>query len=121
MSGPKRTVRARRPKSILTEEMVELYRRGCEILAKGGDDIWEEEGGRRREFLDISKRLNWTLLKRVGDVSVFEDLKGEPPGYMKAHNSAAHPDFNGWYSGRELQRQLQAAVEAPPVAKLGVR
>jgi hypothetical protein len=101
--------------------MVELYRRGCEILAEGSDDRWEEEGGRRGEFLGISKRLNWTLLKRVGDVSVFDYVRGEPPGYIKARNSAAHPDFNGWYSGRELQRQLQAALEARPVAKPGVR
>jgi hypothetical protein len=31
---------------------------------------------------------------------------------MQARNSAAHPDFNGWVSGRKLQQALQAALDA---------
>jgi hypothetical protein len=105
----KRTLLMRRPKLVITAEMVELFRRGREILAEGSG---EDEGPRHREFLDIDKRLNWTLLKRdPHEVSVLDDLRGDPPAYMRARNSAAKPDFNGWFSGRELQRQLQAALD----------
>ena len=33
---------------------------------------------------------------------MFDDLRGDPPGYMKARNSDLFPDWNGWHSGREL-------------------
>jgi len=108
----KRTLLRRDRRDAITGEMVELYATGREIIARGDGERWEEQGGRRRaEFLRISKRLEWSLLKRAPhEVSVFDDLDGEPPGYMQARNSAAHPDFNGWYTGRELQRRLQAAL-----------
>ena len=93
----KRTVLTRRAKPIITDEMIELFRRGREILAEGGDEKWEDEGGRLREFLDLSKRLDWTLLRRAGhEVSVLDDLDGDPPAYMRARNNPAFPDFNGW-------------------------
>jgi hypothetical protein len=63
------------------------------------------------EFIQIKKRLEWSLLKRAPhEVSIFEDLSGEPPTYMQRRNSEQFPDFNGWYSGRKLQQALQAAI-----------
>jgi hypothetical protein len=40
MSGPKRTVLARRMKPVITDEMIDLYRRGCEIKAARADERW---------------------------------------------------------------------------------
>jgi hypothetical protein len=45
-------------------------------------------------------------------VSIFKNLDGPPPAYMQARNSAAHPDFSGWFSGRQWQERLQAALDA---------
>jgi hypothetical protein len=103
MSGPKRTTLSRPRKEPITGEMVELYRRGREIQKARADETWEEEGGRRREFLDIMKRLDISLLGRGWhEASMFADLSGPSP----------NPDSHGWVSGRELQEQLQAALDA---------
>jgi hypothetical protein len=111
MSGPKRTPIARHRKGSITPEMVELFRRGREIQKAGADEEWEDEGGRRAEFLAISKKLDWTLLKRAPhEVSVLDDLAGDTPEYVVARNSEQHPDFNGWHSGRRLQQQFEEAL-----------
>jgi hypothetical protein len=99
--------RYRRP--TLTAEMVELFRQGREIQKAGASETWEEEGGRRAEFLDITKRLDIVLLRRGWhEVSVFDDLDGDPPAYMVARDGGT---FNGWWTGQELQRELQAALD----------
>jgi hypothetical protein len=85
-----------------------LYRRGRELLAQGlGGSV---------EFKEIASTLDLgDMLDRAPHmVSLFGDLSGEPPLYMQRRNSPANPDFNGWYSGRELQRRLDAAVAALP-------
>jgi hypothetical protein len=111
MSGPKRTLLARQRKDPITPEMVELFRRGREIQKAGATETWEEEGGRRGEFLDITKRLDWSLLHRVGQCSVFDDFSGEEPDYMASRSSTGHPDICGWHSGRAMQQRLQAALD----------
>jgi hypothetical protein len=92
-------------KLVITEEMIGLFARGRKLQALGhGDDD---------EFDAISKRLDWALLKRLGhEVSVFDDLSGDPPPYMTARNTSAWPDFNGWFSGRAIQEALEAALKA---------
>jgi hypothetical protein len=42
----------------ITPAMVVLWKRGQEILATKAEQKWEEEGGRRREFLDLAGRLD---------------------------------------------------------------
>ena len=102
MSTERATLRRlRRP--AITEEMIELYRRGCELRDASRDDS--------DEFIQIAKRLEWKLLGRAPhEVSVFDDLSGDPPAYVSRRNSAAFPDFNGWYTGRQLQQELQASL-----------
>jgi hypothetical protein len=96
-----------------TAEVVALFARGREIIADGDDKQWEERGGRRAEYLALSKRLDWQLLRRAPhEVSVLDDLSGDPPTYMLRRNLPSHPDFNGWNSGRELQQRLQVALDA---------
>ena len=103
-----RTLRNRQRKAPITEEMVELYRRGRELKKQG---LAHE--ARHAEFVQIAKRLDWTLLRRhPHEVSVFHDLRGPMPDYMAARCTTAYPDFNGWQSGQELQRRLKAALAA---------
>jgi len=117
MSGPKRTTRSRQRKEPVTAEMVELYKRGREILRHW--DFWEhdhwnhfdDDGHPYWQFRDISKRLDWELLHRVGQCSVFDDFSGEEPDYMARRSDAAHPDLCGWHSGRRLQQALEAALK----------
>jgi hypothetical protein len=101
-----RTPLRRARREPLTPEMVALYRRGCELKRR-------KRGKESDEFIAIDKKLNWGLLGRdPHQVSVFANLRGDPPAYMQARDSPAWPDFNGWRSGQESQRRLQAAVRA---------
>ena len=60
MPTKRRVPKDRNPK--ITPEAVALFRLGLEIIEAGDDELWEEEGGRRREYLDADKRLCWVLL-----------------------------------------------------------
>jgi hypothetical protein len=104
----RRTVIDRRLKVRITAEILELYRRGLKLQ--------EQRGARAHaEFVQVAKRLDWTLLQRGSHmVSVFDDLSGPEPEYMRAKNSLQYPDFSGWESGRELQRRLNEAAGISP-------
>jgi hypothetical protein len=103
----KRTPLKRRQTPIITAEMADLYQRGLKLMEMRSERAHDE-------FVAIAKRLEWTLLKRDPHmVSVFEDLDGDPPEYMRARDSLAHPDFNGWRSGQELKRLLEAHGREP--------
>jgi ParB family chromosome partitioning protein len=55
----------------------------------------------RKKYKDspTASRLDWGLLRRLAhEVSVFDDLSGDPPPYMAKRNTIADPDFNGWFS-----------------------
>jgi hypothetical protein len=115
VSGPKRTPRSRQRKEPITPEMVELYKRGRELQAQGHDKArpeWGDDDHPYWQFRDIRKRLDWTLLDRVGQCSVFDDFGDEEPDYMARRSDPAHPDFCGWHSGRRLQQALEAALAA---------
>jgi hypothetical protein len=56
----------------VTADMVALFRRGREILAAGDDRRWEDEGGRRREFLDLTSLLHQRLGRRPWQCDVFD-------------------------------------------------
>ena len=74
--------RSRRGTRInVSDEMLELYRRGCELRDADHADA-DAEGSLHVEFIALSKRLEWALLKRAPhEVSVFDDLSGDPPLY----------------------------------------
>ena len=50
----RRTPIDRGRRAQITPAMVALWKRGQEILATKAEQKWEEEGGRRREFLDLA-------------------------------------------------------------------
>jgi hypothetical protein len=47
----------------ITDEVIELFRRGCEIIKAGDRETLEEDGGRRIEYGDILRKLHWSLLQ----------------------------------------------------------
>jgi hypothetical protein len=110
VSGPKRKLLHRERRDPITPEMVELYRQGRALQAKGYDDV-DAEGLLADEFRRISKRLDWDLAHRVGQCSVFDNFVGDEPEYMARRSDANHPDLCGWHSGKALQQRLLAACE----------
>ena len=94
--------------------MVALFKTGLEILRDGDDERFEDDTppGRRREFLDISKRLDWTLLHRAGQVSVFDSdiAEGNPlPPYMALHDKTGR--LWGWDSAFTQRAALMDALK----------
>jgi hypothetical protein len=78
--------------------MVDLFRRGQKLLVAGKQDS--------DEFKAISKKLDWELLHRAGDISVFDDeLDGEMPGYMVNLANGA-----GWPDSVALRKALLEAI-----------
>jgi hypothetical protein len=101
-------------KIMVTDEMVELFKTGLEILRAGDDEHFEDDtpAGRRREYLDIYKRLNWTLLRRAPhEASVFDSgiAEGEPPPlYMAIHDNGR---FHGWDTALVQRAALMDALK----------
>ena len=99
-------------KVMVTDEMVALFKTGLEILRAGDNERFEDEQppGRRREFVALYKRLNWTLLRRdLHHVSVFDSDIAEgnpPPPYMPDNGR-----FNGWDTALEQRAALMDALK----------
>ena len=110
-------VTARRPiqhtrKFVVTDEMVELFKTGLEILQAGDDEQFEDDTppGRRLQFVDLYKRLNWRLLRRdIHHVSVFDrDIaEGGPPPPHMPDNGRVH----GWDTALEQRAALMDALK----------
>ena len=99
-------------KIMVTDEMAELFKTGLEILRDGDDERFEDDtlAGRRREFLDIYERLNWTLLRRAPhEATVFDRgiAAGEPPPPHMPDNGR----FNGWHTALEQRAALMDALK----------
>src|SRR5262249_15407925 len=88
--------RARRVQ--ITPAMVALWKRGQEILATKAEQKWEEEGGRRREFLDLAVELHELLDRRPWEFAskhsgLFRDFllglpsRGDRPQVLSLHGS----------------------------------
>jgi hypothetical protein len=83
----------------ISPEAVALFREGLKLLAAGRGDS--------DEFRDVDKKLNWSLLHRAGDLSVFDpDLDGKMPPYM-ARLAAG----DGWAESVRLRKALLAATK----------
>ena len=96
----------REKKISLTPEMLALFARGCEIQSAGDDQRWEDDGGRRREYLDLDKRLN-TLLQRPWCPSLFDTAldRERPPAYLRPD----HQLLRDWHPAQQLRKALQHA------------
>jgi hypothetical protein len=87
-------------------EAIELFRRGLEIQAAGGHEEWEEDGGRRSEWLAIRKRLDWTLLKRLGEISVLDPVLDHP----EMRPIGLYSGGPSWDAGVALRKALLDAI-----------
>ena len=86
MPTNRRTIERRRKVPKFTDEVLDLFERGMQLVVEGYDDIDAPDDEKHDEFRQISKRLDWTLLGRAPhETSIFEDFADlEPPEYMKA-------------------------------------
>jgi hypothetical protein len=74
--------------------MVALFKTGLEILEQGTDQRWEEDGGRRAEYLAIDKQLDATLRGLRSPVSL----------------RAEHEQLRNWNQSQTLRRALVAEL-----------
>src|SRR5262245_6587829 len=79
-----------------------LWKRGQEILATKAEQKWEEEGGRRREFLDLAVDLHELLGRRPWEVDVF---------YVDAMKPSDDQDQGDWVGAAAARRALVAALQ----------
>jgi hypothetical protein len=96
--GTKRMPVGRPPRSHVTPEAIELFKRGMAIEALGLDEIEEECGGRHREYLDLRRALRQALGQtKPWDVNVFDVADGDSmhpawetePTMIKAYRKAS--------------------------------
>ena len=74
----KRAVRSR-----VTDEAVALFRLCEDIADAGQDEKFEDEGGRRREYLDADSALARLLGLKPWETSPVDAVREEPPDWMR--------------------------------------
>lgn len=89
----------------LSDEMVELFKRGSELQAAGHAD---GDTAGHAEFVQISKRLEWTLCQLpLHCASLFDPaLDGEPPDYL----TSSHGMFIDWGLARSWRQALRDII-----------
>ncbi|MFH0297220.1 hypothetical protein AAFX91_08250 [Bradyrhizobium sp. 31Argb] len=99
--------RSRTSSLRITDEMLDLYEAGLQLVAAGHDDV-DDESEAHDEFKRIDKALSWSLLHIVSlsvfDRSVADD---EMPSYM-----TGRPVGEDWVTMRQWRKALQAALDA---------
>jgi hypothetical protein len=85
--------------------MVALWKRGQEILATKAEQKWEEEGGRRREFLDLAVELHELLDRRPWEVDVF---------YVDVMKPSDDQDQGDWVGAADLKTAKALGLTIPP-------
>jgi hypothetical protein len=102
-------VKLRRPKKRtmqISDEAVEAFRLCEEITAAGLQDAWEDDGGRRDEYLTAHRSLLVALSLRPCEASPCDAPdEGECPYDAGQLCWAA-----SWPRAQELRRELQAAA-----------
>jgi hypothetical protein len=101
---PHRRPIQRLPAVKVTPEAVELFRRGVEIMECDDHKFWEEDGGRRAEWLKISSDLEISLKLAPWDTSPLDvAVDGTPPRW-------ADDDMKGYERAVALRRTLEDAI-----------
>jgi hypothetical protein len=90
---------------IVTDEAVALFKRGLEIHRAGTQRDWEEQGGARREFLDVCVRLHALLGRKPWQADVLEIDSETPPAWMTQEDQRVDR-----CSAHVLRLQLLAAL-----------
>jgi len=97
-----RTPIPRSTKYRITPEMVALFRRAREIEAADNHNFWEAEGGRKREWYDISVELHAMLGRKLWQTDVIDADSDTPPDWV---------DADDWGEAREIRRKLDEGLE----------
>jgi hypothetical protein len=101
---PHRRPIQRLPAVKVTPEAVELFRRGVEIMENDDHKFWEEDGGRRAEWLKISSDLEISLKLAPWETSPLDvTVDGTPPRW-------ADDDMKGYARAVALRRTLEDAI-----------
>ena len=87
----------------ITPAMVALWKRGQEILATKAEQKWEEEGGRRREFLDLAVELHELLDRRPWEFDVF---------YVDAIKPSDDQDQGDWVGAAAARSCVSSSAAA---------
>ena len=98
----KRAIRSR-----ITDQATAAFRLCEEIRAAGDDELFEESGGRRNEFLEAELRLARLLGLKPWHESPLAATTEEPPAWMKDQFSIAN-----WKHAREVRAAVAAALAA---------
>ena len=89
----------------ITPEAVDLFKQ-CSDISESQREAWEDEGGRRREYLDKSLALEAALDLRPHEMSPL-DSGPEPPSY--GHGTGY---YQSWPQAYELRRQIIRATRS---------
>jgi hypothetical protein len=105
MPVKKRKSKARQ--HLITDEVVALFCKCCEIQKFGDEEFWAEEGGRRREYLDASRDLCRLLGLPPWHASPLDtDLAGPAPYNPEGCWAVTRP------AALEIRREILAAMGA---------
>jgi hypothetical protein len=105
-NGAVMPVKLRRPKTRttrVTDEAIEAFRLCEEIVAAGDDELFEDEGGRRHEYLEAHRALVCALGLKPWEASPV-DVDEEPCSW------SGNLYADSWSRAQELRRELLAAV-----------
>ena len=104
----KRTPLSRPRKPVVTEEMLALFKRGCELQVAGHDNV-DDESAEHVEFVKIDRELDWRVLHLPAHcASVFDPaLDHPPPRYLKS----GHAMLRDWYLSLHWRRALMEELE----------
>jgi hypothetical protein len=101
-------VKLRRPKTRttrVTDEAIQAFELCEEIAAAGLDEAWEDEGGRRREYLTALQSLHGELSLRPWEASPVDVLdEGSCPWEGNLYAAS-------WPKAQELRRELLTAIK----------
>jgi hypothetical protein len=103
-------VKLRKPKTRtaqITDGAVALFRLCEEIIAAGRDEKFEDEGGRRREYLDARRALDGAVGIKLWETSPVDAVRETPPDWM--HHNALQSAY--WRKGSAIGCEILAAVK----------
>jgi hypothetical protein len=97
-----RTPRSRRRPPAINAEMRHLFRVGHQMRVERDDLVWEEDGGCRDEYIEVSSRLHRLLGRKPWHLNVLD--AGRKP---LEHDPRV---LANWRAARAIRRQLIAAA-----------
>ena len=102
-------LRISKQREKITPEAIRLFRRGCAIIKCGDHEFYEEDGGRKSEYLEISRRLDWGLLGCAGDDGSLDVEEAEQAGkrYEDQAGEVSQSTRASMPRARELHTQLK--------------